>query len=112
MMLPCAQIERLFHQYRDELMRRLRSMVSCHDTAADLMQETFIRLLRVVETQSVEHPRALLHRTATNLAIDYLRTQRNALNVPEQLEASDKDRHTGEAGLRHLQNGSAFWSGT
>ncbi|BCA56588.1 DNA-directed RNA polymerase sigma-70 factor [Nitrospira sp. KM1] len=88
MTLSFAHIESLFHQYRDELMRRLTTMVHSRDAAADLVQETYLRLVRLADTQSVEQPRALLHRIATNLAIDHIRANRSGLTAPEPLEAA------------------------
>ena len=88
MALSYAQIEDLFHQYRDELMRRLISMVNSRDTAADLVQETYLRLVRLAGTTSVDQPRALLHRIATNLAIDHLRANRSGPNVAAPLDAA------------------------
>lgn len=88
MALTTTQIADLFSLYRDELTRRLVGMVHSRDTAADLMQETYVRLLRLTDTQSVEQPRALLHRIATNLAIDHLRARKGGPNVAESLEAA------------------------
>ncbi len=86
MLLTSVQIEDLFHRYRDELTRRLSAMVKSHDTAADLMQEAYLRLLGLVDTRAVEHPRALLHRIATNLAIDHLRKD---INRPQAVDPLD-----------------------
>lgn len=88
MILTYVQIEDLFHKYRDELTRRLVAMVKSHDIAAELMQETYLRLLGLVDTHAVDHPRALLHRIATNLAIDHLRKDKNERNTQEPLEAA------------------------
>ncbi len=88
MTLTYAHIEELFHRYRPELIRRLLAMVSSRDAAADLLQDTYVRLLRLADTQSVEQPRALLHRIATNLAIDHLRTKRAGRHDTETLEAA------------------------
>lgn len=82
-----AQVEDLFRQHRDELMRRLVGMVHSRETAADLTQETFAKVLRLVRTQVVEHPRALLHHIATNLAIDHLRKQKSPLHAGDSIEA-------------------------
>lgn len=88
MSLSYAQVEYLFRQYRDELMRRITTMVRSRDTAADLVQETYLRLVRLIDTQSVEQPRALLHRIATNVAIDHLRSNKNGTNRAEPLDAA------------------------
>lgn len=74
-------IEHLFREHRHELARCLHRMVRCEQAAADLCQETYLRFMNLTQTTSVMYPRALLFRTATNLAIDYLRkgkTERNA----------------------------------
>ena len=88
MTLTSDQIEDLFHQYRDELTRRLVTMVNSRDTAADLLQETYVKLLGLVNTKAVEHPRALLHRIATNLAIDYLRKHKKPFHAVDSLDAA------------------------
>ncbi|BCA56533.1 DNA-directed RNA polymerase sigma-70 factor [Nitrospira sp. KM1] len=88
MTLSYAQIESLFHQYRDELTRRLAMMVNSRDTAADLVQETYLRLLGLAEKQVVEQPRALLHRIATNLAIDHVRKDKSRLHVDDSMDAA------------------------
>lgn len=87
-MLTTTQMEDLFHRYRDELTRRLAVMVNSRETAADLMQETYVKLMGLVNTKAVEHPRALLHRIATNLAIDYLRKQKSPFHAVDSLDAA------------------------
>lgn len=86
--LTYAQIADLFHRYREELMRRLVSMVKSHETAADLVQDTYLRLLRLGEQHVVEQPRALLHRIASNLAIDHLRKEKHAVQALDGLDAA------------------------
>lgn len=88
MTLSYAQIEHLFHQYRDEVTRRLLTMVQSRETAADLVQETYLRLLGLADRQVVEQPRALLHRIATNLAIDHARREKNRLHDSGDAEAT------------------------
>lgn len=84
--LTCNEIERLFHEHRFELTRRLCRMVRCEQTAADLAQETYLRLVNLGQTTSVTYPRALLFRTATNLAIDYLRKGKSERQHGETLD--------------------------
>jgi RNA polymerase sigma-70 factor (ECF subfamily) len=79
--LTYTQIASLFHQYREELTRRLVRMVKSHETAADLVQDTYVRLLRLGDAHVVEQPRALLHRIAANLAIDHLRKEKNSIQA-------------------------------
>lgn len=49
----------------------------CIDMAADIVQETYQRMLSGGHWQQADNPRALLHRIAANLATDYQR--RNAV---------------------------------
>lgn len=86
--LTYAQIADLFHRYREELTRRLVSMVKSHETAADLVQDTYVRLLRLGDAHVVEQPRALLHRIAANLAIDHLRKEKNGVQAFDDMDAA------------------------
>lgn len=88
MNLTCQDIEHLFHAHRHELTRCLYRMVRCEQAAADLTQETYMRLLNLAQTTSVIYPRALLFRTATNLAIDYLRKGKFEWHTGDVLEVA------------------------
>lgn len=76
MNLTCQDIEHLFHEHRHELTRCLYQIVRCEQAAADLTQETYMRLVNLAQTTSVTYPRSLLFQTATNLAIDHLRKRK------------------------------------
>ena len=86
--LTSVQITDLFHRYREELTRRLIGMVKSRETASDLVQDTYLRLLRLGNQQVVEQPRALLHKIATNLAIDHLRREKQTCQVLDGLDAA------------------------
>lgn len=88
MNLTCQDIEHLFHAHRHELTRCLYRIVRCEQAAADLTQETYMRLVNLAQTTSVIYPRALLFRTATNLAIDYLRKGKSDRHTGDILEAA------------------------
>lgn len=88
MNLTCQDIEHLFHAHRHELTRSLYRMVRCEQAAADLAQETYMRLVSLAQTTSVTYPRALLFRTATNLAIDYLRKGKTERCTGETLDCA------------------------
>ena len=63
----------LAHFYR-ELLRFLQGTVRDRDTAADLAQESYARVLAVQQSgEAINEPRALLYRTARNLVIDQYR---------------------------------------
>ena len=76
MSLTPFQLEELFAVQREALSRRLIRLVRSRELAADLIQDTFVRLMGMAGTRTVLHPRALLFRTASNLAIDHLRKQK------------------------------------
>lgn len=86
--LTYTQIASLFHQYREELTRRLIGMVKSRETAADLVQDTYLRLLRLGNQHVVEQPRALLHKIATNLAIDHLRKEKHGVQGIDCLDTA------------------------
>lgn len=86
MNLTCQDIEHLFHEHRHELTRCLYRIVRCEQAAADLTQETYMRLVNLAQTTSVTYPRALLFRTATNLAIDHLRKGKSERYTGETLD--------------------------
>ena len=88
MNLTCQDIEHLFHAHRHELTRCLFRIVRCEQAAADLTQETYMRLVNLTQTTSVTYPRALLFRTATNLAIDHLRKGKFERHTGEVLEVA------------------------
>ncbi|MCW5799652.1 MAG: RNA polymerase subunit sigma-70 [Nitrospira sp.] len=79
-----SELEGFFRDYRSELVARLRRIVGCADTAADLLQETYLRAMGSPHELKIAYPRAYLHRIATNLALDHLRKQklRAPLHVP------------------------------
>jgi RNA polymerase sigma factor (sigma-70 family) len=64
----------LFRKYRGSLFRYLRGLVPSHEDAAELVQESYARLLRQGSVSHLEAvARAYLFQTATNLARDHFR---------------------------------------
>ena len=59
----------------DELHAFVRRKVRCPALAADILQDTYVRLASRGLSEAVRNPRALLYRVAGNLAIDQLRLQ-------------------------------------
>lgn len=68
-------VQNLFRQHSEELKRFLRRRGATADTAADLMQETFLKLLTAMPTKPVDNVQAYIFRTANNLSIDLARRQ-------------------------------------
>ena len=71
-----AEAESLIEQHRHELYSFLVRRVNCNETANDLLQDTFFRLINVKTAQPIQNPRAFIYRIASNLATDYLRRQK------------------------------------
>jgi DNA-directed RNA polymerase specialized sigma24 family protein len=65
----------LFTRSSRDLLRFLARGVGFQD-AADLLQETYLRVLRHAERETISDPEALLHVTAINLAKDHLRRRK------------------------------------
>lgn len=66
----------LFHQYSDELLRFLTAKLGCREQAADVVQDTFLRIRGVKDLAAVVQPRAFLYKTALNLTVDLFRRKR------------------------------------
>lgn len=72
-MSTILNISDLIKTYDDELRRVMFRRCGCIDTAGDIVQETYQRMLAGDLWRQAENPRALLHRIAANLATDYER---------------------------------------
>lgn len=73
-------IGRLFTLHRDELQRFALRRLGDRDRAADVVQDTFVRLANAVNESNplLDNPRAYLFRITGNLATDALRHSRVA----------------------------------
>ncbi|WP_328824783.1 sigma-70 family RNA polymerase sigma factor [Uliginosibacterium aquaticum] len=90
----------VLERYHRELLNFLNRQVSDRDTAADLAQESFLRVLSVQGSgQAILDVRALLYRTARNLIVDFHR--RDAVRRHEPLDALPEEFHP--PAPRHLQ---------
>ena len=80
-----SNTRRFYSQHGEELRRYLTRRLNCAQTAADLTQEVFLRLMRSETAGTVENPRAYLYRIASNLVADHFRKikqQPTAINIP------------------------------
>jgi len=66
----------LFRRHGRDLTRFLQRRVSSPETAADLTQELFLRLLTATPAASVHDRRGYLFRAAGNLAINHRKRER------------------------------------
>lgn len=72
----------LFLAYAQELKAYFTRQVRCRDTAADLLQETFLRLAQQPAGAGENNIRSYLYRTACNLAIDHFRQEERRQTYP------------------------------
>lgn len=84
--------DELFRTHGDALRRFLARRVASPETAADLAQEAFLRLLRAAPAAVLRDPRAYLYRTALNLLTDHRRSAARDVGAapapPAALEAA------------------------
>jgi len=83
--LSAASASELIQEHQDELTSYLIQRNHCPETAADILQDAFIRLLNSKTKDEIKNPRAFLYRIVSNLAIDYHRShnRRQAKHVDE-----------------------------
>lgn len=63
----------LFQPHSDDLHKFLLRKLGCAATAADLVQETWLRIVKLDPHRPIDNPRALLFRIAINLVTDHYR---------------------------------------
>lgn len=80
----------LFLDLRETLVHTLFRIVGCRQTAEDLVQEAYVRVMSAAESQHVAHLKAFLNQTARNLALDHLRKAK----VRARIDCPDADAET------------------
>lgn len=80
------RVAMLFHDHRDAIVGFLVKRISCHDTAQDLTQEAYLRLLRQGALPHIDNLAGYLYRTAERLAIDFLRQEKRLANQDALLD--------------------------
>ena len=88
-----AELENLFKCHRRHLTWKIFRMVSCHETAEDLVNEAYARIASAIRRRPVEHLPTFLYQTAHNLAIDYLRRERTRGRFIEQRQGENAMLH-------------------
>ena len=87
------------HRYSRELLNFLARFVGDRHAAADLAQESYVRVLAAQQAgQTVRDPRALLYRTARNLVIDNHRRAEVRAQVGERATGDEGPDLDGLAG--------------
>jgi RNA polymerase sigma factor (sigma-70 family) len=68
----------MFRRHAKEITRFLRNRGLTEDTAADLTQDSFVRLMTANPTAQEHNPRAYLYRVSRNVLIDHRRRESSA----------------------------------
>ncbi|KAF0803482.1 sigma-70 family RNA polymerase sigma factor [Alcanivorax xiamenensis] len=101
-----------YQQHREDLLGFLTRRLRCHFTAADLLQELYLRLVQAENQGPVLNRRAYLYRMAANLATDHIRVESRRREILEQnhqpedlLETRGPERNCmADETLRRLQD--------
>ena len=96
---PSNTVEVLYMDHHNWLTGWLRRRLGCPHSAADLAQDTFMRLLSARETPSIAEPRAFLTVVAKRVLFNHYRRQdleraylQALAGMPEQLAPSEEER--------------------
>lgn len=85
-------IYRIFLNSRPQIQRFLHQRIRCQDTAADLIQDIYLRLMLLKPPPSSEiEVRAWLFTVASNLSIDHIRTQKRRTDLLDQHLGDETD---------------------
>lgn len=92
-------VSTLFLQYQPDLMQFLTYKVSCSEIAADLTQETYLRIADRTDLDKIDNIKAYLFRIANNLALDHLRSRTRQLKreggeLNEDIASTDPEPET------------------
>lgn len=97
--LKPTEVALLYQAHHTWLRGWLRGRVGCSEHAADLAQDTFVRLLRARQVSPLKEPRAYLSSIARGLMIDQFRRralerayQESLLHLPEAEAPSEEQR--------------------
>lgn len=85
---PPVSVQTLFLDHRKTLVRTLLRMVGCRQTAEDLAQEAYTRLLGANENKQIHHPAPFLFQIARNLAVDHIRREQIRARSDADIEDS------------------------
>lgn len=66
-------LSRTLMEHYGSLLGYVRKKVRSHETAQDILQETWLRIYDLQNGQSIDKPLAFVYRIASNLALDHLR---------------------------------------
>ena len=84
------KIDGAFREESDLLLRWLESRLGNLHDAEDVMQSCYARVLAFAEKNDIDNAKALIFRTAANLAIDEMRRRKRALKITLPHDTDDE----------------------
>ncbi len=78
------KFKEIYTQFKEKLLRYVKSIVYDRDISEDIVQETFIKFYENME--NVKYPNAFLYKVAKNKSIDYLRKKKREKEIPLEEE--------------------------
>jgi RNA polymerase sigma factor (sigma-70 family) len=83
-----TRLNNLYREHSPAMVRRLTRQTGCRDTAVEIAQEAFLRLVRMGPSRlfGIEQAEAYLRRVTTNLLYDWGRAQASAQRASADLE--------------------------
>lgn len=107
--LKPAEVDLLYQAHHRWLRGWLTGRVGCRENAADLAQDTFVRLLKARQVSPLKEPRAYLSSIARGLMIDQFRRRalekaylESLASLPEHEVPSEEQRRVILDTLEHL----------
>ena len=79
------RIERLFREHNDSLVRFVLARLHSEAEAHEIVQEAYVRLLKLDEPDAVSYLRAFMYRTAANLVQDRLKQRQRRSELRQLL---------------------------
>jgi RNA polymerase sigma factor (sigma-70 family) len=95
-------VENLYRRYGPFVLRRCRRLLGAEPEALEALQEVFLQILRRQDLLDEHALGGLLHRTATNLCLNRLRSRRrrphdSASDMLDSLTSSSREHDRSEA---------------
>lgn len=80
-----------YERHRNELLRFLTRRLRCRFTAADLLQDLYLRLRQADTPSTLINGRAYLYRMAANLATDHLKVESRRRELLQEHHAGEEE---------------------
>ena len=97
------EIGAVYLSFRNALIRAISHIVPPRDIE-DIVQETYVRVCQVEQKENIKYPRSFLLKTAKNLALDYVKSAGNRLNL--SIDENELEQAVNEDGERNETYGN------